>query len=50
MRAFFDSDVVVYALAGVDDRRRETALALLETHAADRQIGALVICKWSTRL
>jgi len=38
MRAFFDSNVVVYALAGEDDRRRGMALALLEKHAADNTL------------
>ena len=38
MRAFFDSNVIVYALAGTDDLRRERALALLEQHAADNTL------------
>ena len=38
MRAFFDSNVLVYALASDNDLRRETALQLIAHHASHRSL------------
>ena len=40
MRAFFDSNVLVYALATDDDQRRQVALSLVQAHSA---AGSMVL-------